>query len=202
VIGLIHINPNIRTDISIRSRLHVELSSQSPTKMIFTHILSILALVMSAAAEFDRYQDAYQAIADSMTALDEAILNITSDTSTISALTPLAKFATDTVQNSIKAIAAEPPLTPEEMSMFMVTSKLQVDGVALVVADLEIKKSEIEGAKGNAAVLGIVKKLRDANKELDAVVLTKIPSDVRTLIQDQSTDVLSSWDQCATLFDS
>ena len=169
--------------------------------MIFSHILSILALVFSVAADYDKYQDAYTAIAESMMALDEAILNITSDASTISALTPLAKAVTDTVQNGVKTLSAQPPLTPEEMTMFMVTSQSQLDGVALVVLDLEMKKSEIEGAKGKPAVLDIVKKLRDANKEFDGVILTKIPADVKTLMQDQSTDVGSSWDKCASLFE-
>jgi hypothetical protein len=168
--------------------------------MIFTHILSILALVLSVAADFDRFQDVYAAIADSMTQLDEGILNITSDAATISALTPLAKTVTDTIQNGVKTLSAQPPLTPDDMAMFVVTSQLQLDGVALVVTDLEIKKTDIEGAKGKATVLDIVKKLKDANKELDGVVSTKIPSDVKTLLQDQSTDVQASWDKCASLF--
>jgi hypothetical protein len=170
--------------------------------MIFTRILSILVLVFSAAADFDPFQDVYAAIAERMQMLDEAILNITSDSSTISALTPFAKAVTDTVQNGIKTISAQPPLTPEDMTMFMVTSKLQVDAVALVVADLESKKSDIEGAKGRPAVLDIVKKLSDVNKEFDGVVLTKIPPDTKALVQDQSIDVLSSWDKCVKLFES
>jgi len=169
--------------------------------MIFTHILSILVLVLSAAADFDKYQNVYTAIADSMMALDEAIMDITSNASTISALAPLAKAVTDSIQKGIKTISAEPSLTSEEMSEFIVTSQSQLDGVALVVNDLEVKKSEIEGAKGKPTILNIIKKLKAANKEFDGVILKKIPADVKTLIQDQSTDVASSWDKIAGLFE-
>jgi Hydrophobic surface binding protein A len=170
-------------------------------KMIFTRVLSVLILVFSVTADFDTFQDVYAAISDSMQTLDQAILNITSDSSTISALTPVANAVTDTIQNGIKAISAEPPLPSTDMILFMVTSKLHEDAVVLVVTDLEDKKSDIEGAKGRSAVLDIVKKLRDVNKEFVGVVLTKIPSDTKTLVQDQSSDVLSSWDRCVKLFE-
>jgi len=169
--------------------------------MILTPILSILVLVISVAADFDPFQDVYAAIAESMQTLDEAILNITSDPSTISALTPLSKAVADTFQNGIKTISAQPPLSSEEITLFMVTSQLSADAVALVVTDLEGKKSDIEGAKGRSAVLDIVRKLRDVNRELDGVVLNKVPSDIKALVQDQSSGVLSSWDNCVKLFE-
>jgi len=168
--------------------------------MIFTRILSLSSLVFCVVADFDKYQDAYTAIAASMTALDDAIIDITSDPSTISALKPLVKGVTDAVEKGIKTISAQPPLTSEDVSTFTVTTQMQLDGVALVVADLELKMSEIQGAKAKPAVLDIVKKLKDANKKLDAVILTKVPAGLKKLIQNQSADVAATFDECTSLF--
>jgi hypothetical protein len=168
--------------------------------MILTRLLSILALAFAVAADFDKYQDTYTDIAVTMTALDDAIFNIT-DTSSIAVLAPLAKAVTDAVQKGISTISAQPPLTSDEMSMFIVTSQMQLDGVALVVTDLETLKGEIAAAKGKPAILKMVKKLRDLNKQLDGVILTKVPADSKTLIQTQSTDMLASLDKCASLFE-
>jgi Hydrophobic surface binding protein A len=167
--------------------------------MIFTRLLSILALVFAVAADFEKYNDAYSAIANSMTALDEAIFDI-SDASTISALAPLTKAVLDSVQDGIKTISAQPALTSEEASNFIVTAQMQLDGVSLVVTDLEARKSEIESAKGKSVVLDIVKKLKEANKQLDELVLTKLPADVKPLIQDQSKEIAASLDKSASLF--
>lgn len=178
--------------------------------MLVTKFFS-LAFVASAMAspvaivkrDLATVQAAFRAIETQVTALKAGIADLTPETdpqAAVDSLTALSGSVTTTIETGTTSVSGTSALSLVDSLSLLSSSNSLVSAVGGVVDDLISKKPIIDAADASSIVVDQLVGQKTASQAFIAAVVSKVPSSVANLANQQAQAVVTALDRGITAF--